>query len=142
MDYLKYWNIEQKSPRWFRTSNGLWRESESDFIEFCDQLHRVYDLGEVIVYVQKVSDISAEIHFGAERNAKVDVTRLLETRDEILQDFDMIFGWLLKQNRGMKKIADQVGMTYQGVKMLNGSYKDKILEWHCHSLDKSSLLIQ
>jgi len=141
MDLLKWWKIEQDSPKWFKDANSLWRENEQDFIAFCAQSHKIYDLGEVIVYVQGLGD-KAEIHFGAVPKAKVDISKLIDIRDELFTEFDMIFGWLLKQNRGMKAIAEQVGMKYQGVQMFHGESRGKVLIWHCHSADKNSFIIQ
>ena len=136
-DLLKWWKIEQGSPRWFKDANSLWCEDEQGFIQFCASCYRIYDLGNIIIYVQKDREL-ANVHIGATRSAAIDLTQLVVIRNELLQEFAGIYGWLVKQNRGMKCIAEQIGMKHYGVKMLLGESHGKVLEWECFSVNKSA----
>lgn len=140
MDLLKWWQIEQNSPKWFKDANSLWGETWDDFNKFCQGCDRIYDLGDVIIYVQKDQD-SANIHIGAVRHARIDIKALCIIRDKLLIEFQVVYGWVLRHNRGIAKLANAVGMTFNGVRMFRGESRGRLLEWRCHAMSKNNFQI-
>ena len=121
-----YWQVEQNAPRWFKDSSSVWEKK--DELDFCEKCHSIYEVGNTLVYIED----SGEIHFSAKGD--VDVQSLITLKDDLLQEFDFLFGWILKQNRGMRKVAEQIGFEYDGLRMLKGSSNGRVLEWYCYKI--------
>ena len=122
-----YWQVEQNAPRWFKDSSSVWEKK--DELDFCEKCHSIYEVGNTLVYIED----SGEIHFSAKGEA--DVQSLIILKDDLLQEFDFLFGWILKQNRGMRKVAEQIGFEYDGLRMLKGSSNGRVLEWYCYKIN-------
>lgn len=142
MNLLKYWEAEQQSPRWLRESNDVWRISQEDYLEFCGQCWKIYDLDDAMLYVERFGD-RAEIHINAlpEVNIENLVQRLIDIRKELFRDVAVVFGWVLRQNKGVQRICRQLGMEFYGVTMLHGESHGRVLEWRCYSVDRSEFFL-
>lgn len=127
-----YWQVEQQSPRWFQESSGAWERK--DELSFCAKCHSIYEIqGKALVYIEKVGH-NAEIHFSIKE--KIEISDLVALKFELLREFDVLFGWILRQNRGMRKVAEQIGFRYDGLRMFYGSSHGKVLEWYCYTVAK------
>ncbi len=136
---LKYWQDEKEYPKWFRDANETWHQSDEEFLEFCNKC-RIYEFGGCALYVEPFGD-RANLHFSVIRGSEVDTSELFRIKTELLKEFKLIFGWILRQNRGVQKIAKELGMNYHGVQMFHGSSHGKVLEWWCFSLARTESFI-
>ncbi len=103
---------------------------KKDELAFCEQCHSIYEVDNTLVYVEH----SGEIHFSV--RGEVDVPELIALKFELLKEFPYFFGWILKQNRGMRRVAEQIGFEYDGLRMLKGQSKNRPLEWMCYTVKK------
>lgn len=141
--WLKYWDAEHQFPKWFVDAHNVWLISLEDYLDFCRQCWKVYEIaGCGLLFVEKVES-GAEIHLSIVRGADImELTKgFIEVRRELLDSFDMIFGWVLRQNRGLQRICQQLGMEFYGVKMLHGSSHGKVLEWRCYSMRRGDFFL-
>ena len=132
--FKKFWeNDSTAMPRWFQDGVKTWDTSLEDFLGFCDDCERVYVMDDVaLLYVQKIGD-SANIHFSLLRGEMPSQETQIAVRDDIYKSYDRIFGWCGSRNRGLKKILEFVGLTFNGFKMWHGTSHDQVLEWHCYA---------
>lgn len=136
---LKFREAEAQSPRWYKDACDVWNLDEDTFLGFCEQCYRIYELGDAIIYCEKTSDTTVEIHFSILRGGKIDVDDLKTLRDELLKEFDMVFGWVVNRNYAVKRICEKVGLRHYGVTMLHGSTHGKPIEWQAYSINKLQL---
>lgn len=136
---LKYWRDEQTFPRWFRDGNSVWKITEADFLEFCHNCWRIYEIdGCALLYVERQGR-NAEIHFSVLRGHKIDPESLIPIRLELLTEFDCVYGWVAAKNRGIKAVCNLLGMRFQGLRMFKGKSHGKVLEWQQVSINRSEL---
>jgi hypothetical protein len=139
-DLSRYWRAEQNAPKWFKDSNETWRQSESEFLSFCDKC-KVYEIGNALLIIEDFGE-RAEIHFCVDGNLPDGlVNELKNIKAELLRQHSFIFGWVVRQNRGIKAIAAQLGLRFHGFKMHHGISHGKVLEWHCYSLHWSESFV-
>ena len=130
----KFWIEERDNmPQWFQDGSQAWGCSWEDFKGFYEQCERVYNLGDILVYVEKIGEY-ANLHISLLRGAKIDIPTLLNIRDELLKDYKLLFAWVGKHNRGLKKIVEQCGLKYDGLQMFHGESHGRVLEWRCYSI--------
>ena len=132
--WLKYWHAEQSFPQWFKSANDVWTMTEDEFIGFCEQCWKIYELDNTaLIYVEKIGE-HANIHCSILRDADVDVlvASLVDVRIELLKQFKMVFGFVVRQNKGLRRICEKMGMKQNGVKMLHGEFHGKVIEWLCY----------
>ncbi len=132
---LAYHEVEQNAPQWFRDGSDVWQKD--DLLEWCKRHHKIYEIeNKALLYVEP----TGEVHFSVKRgeNGLDLIPALLEIRAELFKEFDTLYGWMLKQNRGLKKICESVGFKYEGFRVFHGVVKNRVAEWHCHSMEKSS----
>jgi RimJ/RimL family protein N-acetyltransferase len=140
---LKYWDAEHQFPQWFVEANDVWIMTEELFLGFCQQCWKIYEVdGQALVYVEKIGD-NAEIHVSVLRGIDVQtiLPSLIELRNEVLKHCEMLFGWMVRQNKGMQRVAEAIGMKFYGLKMFHGAFHGRVIEWRCYSMLKTDIFI-
>ena len=136
----KFWLDERDNkPRWFQDGSQAWGCSWEDFRDFYRQCERVYHLDGVLIYVERIEN-NANLHISVLRGATIDIEKLIEIREELLKDYHLLFAWVGKHNRGLKKIVEQCGMQYYGLQMFHGESHGRVLEWRCYSINKIDMI--
>lgn len=139
--FKRLWHDEAtNTPRWMQDGNGVWGCTWDDFRGFCEQCERIYTDGNSLLYVERIGN-NANIHFSIIRGEKVDVTDLIRVRNELLRDYEMIFGFCGTHNRGLKKILEACGLRENGFTMYHGFSHSKLLTWKCYSIHRDALNI-
>lgn len=139
-NYERFWREERENtPQWFADGSNAWQTSWEDFKGFCNQCWKVYDLGDVLIYVERVGE-AANIHISVMRGAEIEMGRLEAIRDELFQTFPILFGWIGTHNRGLKRIAERLGFRLNGARMLYGQSHGKVLKWDCYSVHRKLIV--
>lgn len=123
------WEDEQRYPRWFKDANETWTLDWESFEKRCKESYVIYEVEGTFVFVE----YTGEIHFGLLRGSKLNIEKLLEVQAELLKHFPHLFGWINVRNRGMRKVAEQLGFRYHGVRMWCGVVKGTVGEWLCYT---------
>lgn len=134
----EFWEEERDNmPRWFQDGSQAWGCSWEDFKGFYDQCEKVYDLGDTLIYVENI-DGMANLHVSTLRGVKIDIPKWKEIRDELLTKYTILFAWIGKHNRGLRRIIEQCDFKYHGLQMFHGTSHGKVLEWRCYSIASQS----
>lgn len=136
--WLKYWNEEHTFPQWFIEANDVWTADKDSFLTFCRNCWGIFEIdGQCLVYVEK----TGEIHVAVLREVDIDAvqTGLIALRNYLLNTFTMLFGWIVRQNKGMQRVAKIIGMNFYGIKMFHGVFHERVIEWHCYSMLKTDV---
>lgn len=126
---LKQFWLEERDnmPRHFRDSSDSWRVTWDEFKDFCDN-RRVYHIGDALIYIEPQGDVG-QIHFSILRGSEIpDFTAL---RDELLTEFQVLYGWISPRNRGLRRTVQGLGFHYDGFKLWQHYSYGRVLEWHC-----------
>ena len=136
---LKYWKDDHEAPLWFREDNDTWHLTEDVFLGFCEQCWKIFEIdGHALLYVEKIGE-NANIHFSLLRGTPVPMDDLQELKAYLLSEFNMVFGWITKHNRGLMKVCEQLGLNDYGVRMYHGENRGKVTEWRCYSVNNSHI---
>lgn len=140
--FKRFWEDERdNTPLWLSKGNGAWHCTWEDFLDFCQNCERIYLIDNIaLLYVESV-DGNANIHFSVIRGHKVELEDLLEIRDLLLKDYQMIFGWCGSKNFGLKKLLTACQLKWYGFTMMKGWHRGKPLEWLCFSLQNDKKLL-
>lgn len=136
--FKEFWQIEQDSPSWFKESVNVWGTTWDDYLGFCEQCWRVYNIdGKALLFVEKLGHM-ANIHISCVRNTKnADIAKELpKIRNEILEEVDTIFGWVHSRSRGLRQLIEGVGFRANGLEMYHGWSHGKLLRWDCFFIGK------
>ncbi len=132
--FKRFWQDEKEnSPRYFNDSGNTWHCSETDFLDFCSRMWRIYCVDETaLVYIES----SGEVHLSVLRgsNSANLISELIEMRNEVLQKLPLLFGWVGAKNRGIRKLMEGIGFQFKGFTMIKGESHGKVLEWHCYTV--------
>ena len=126
----KLWEDEQRYPRWFKDASETWDADWESFEKRCKESYAVHEIDGTFVFTEH----SGEIHFGSIRGTRPNIEKLLEIQTELLKHFPYLFGWINVRNRGMRRIAEQLGFRFYGVRMFHGTVKGKVGEWLCYTV--------
>lgn len=142
---LKFWEAEKQTPRWFRDAGNAWVTSDIEFLEFCKSCWRIYLFLEekAVMYVGKIGTI-ANIHLSLMPDAdKANLIKeLFEIEFDILEvECNSIIGWVAKQNRGLRRICEQLGLRFYGFSRFKGETHGKVIEWQCHGITKAEVFV-
>ena len=144
-ELLKFWEYEQTTPRWFRETCRTNEFDEKDYLDWCAKMWRIYGLldNKAAVMVAK-HGTRAEIHFSflpdADKATLID--ELIQIRADIFcAGIEVIFGWVARQNRGLRKICEQLGLTFYGFRRFSGESHGRVIEWQCYGISQASILV-
>lgn len=139
---LEYWREERTYPKWWREADETWNQTEEEFLDFCHQCHKIYELDDVaLLYLEKPTPKTVNIHFSLKRgcDAYHMVNDLVAIRNETFKTIELIFGWVHIRNKGLRKILEDCGFYWHGFSMFYG--QTKVSEWRCHSCARSEYFI-
>lgn len=137
-----FWQDEKSNtPRFFNDASEVWTTTYNDFLAFCDRSWKVYLVGDnCLVYVEKDGKC-ANLHISFLRGTDAWglMDDLVKLRNEILTEFELLYAWVGKHNRGLKKMVNALGMHHNGFCMYHGESHGKVLEWQNHSISRREL---
>ncbi len=130
-------------PQWYNDGTGSWHTSWEDFLAYCQNCWRIYEVDNVaLIYVQRFGD-KANIHFSLLRGSKVDFLKeLIDIRNDLLLEVELLFGFVGRHNPGLKRIIEQVGFSWKGFSMILGESHGRVLHWRCYSVHQDQLFIR
>lgn len=136
---LKYWEAEQTAPLWFREDMEEKNLTKDIFLGFCEQCWKIFEMnGDSLLYVEKIGN-NANIHFSLMRKAQVPMDDLKVLKTLLLSQFDMVFGWVAKHNRGLRKVCEDLGLRDYGLRMYQGENRGRVTEWRCYSINSLNM---
>lgn len=148
------WRIEEGAPGWYRAESRLWTAGEEALVHLLNTGCRVWGIwvggiGGVVGPPELVCVIFGEyyrsdgvnIHIGL----AIDRDRINEEglgwvrvgmRELLVREVGAglceMVGWVERRNRGVRRIAEGLGMDRTGLVMVFGSYRGKVMEWVEH----------
>lgn len=134
---LKFWQDEQNYPRWYRDCNNAWTRTWREHLEFCRDCCGIYSDGNALVFVERTGNV----HLSIMRGQSIDFTGLCALRDDLLRQFQSLFGWANGRNSGLKAVLNKIGMYDSGIKMYKGSSHGQVLTWRLYIKNRESLLL-
>lgn len=141
IDLLKYYRAEQELPRWYRDSTRVKNASEEQFLEFCEKCTAIFEIDDTaLIYCEDRGNSICEVHFSMIRGTEVPITVMRKARDIVLREYNSIFGWVLKRNRGLRRAMIELEFTPNGVEMIEGNSHGKVLQWDCYWLTKDKVV--
>lgn len=131
---MKFWEAERRAPRWLRQSNETDKYTAEENVEWAKQ-HKVYFLadGRAALFAAP----SGEIHFSILADASLEnlTVELEEVKADLLTSgVKVIFGWVLRQNRGLRSVCEQLGMRFSGLRRFKSFSHGRVCEWYCYQL--------
>ncbi len=137
--FKQFFNDEQTYPRHFREASSSWGITWDDFKAFCGRCERIYSVDNTcLVYAEHIAG-KANLHFSLLRKTRVDIASLRIIRDELLGDYDMLFAYVAKHNRGLRKMVEQLDMVHNGIEMRCGATYGKVVVWQLFTVSRNSL---
>jgi hypothetical protein len=137
---LRYWEAEQKMPRWYLDTTRVKSISKQAFLEFCEKCH-IYEINDnALLYCESPQEGVCNIHFSLMRGSEISVEDLVQIKRELLQKNWLIFGWVARQNRGLQQLCRDLGLSYSGVQMMDGVSHGRVIQWLCYSISYKNVL--
>lgn len=124
----KYWHDERTFPQWFQDGEELWNTSERDYEEFCSRMDGIYEVGDVLIYVEP----NGTIHFSKLRGKGIDVEGLIALHKQLLERFECLYAWINKRDWRLKQIAERCGFTFSLVEKRQGESHGKVMAWQLY----------
>ena len=125
---FKYYHDERTFPQWFQDGEELWQTSEQDYQDFCERMYGIYEVGNVLIYVEP----NGNIHFSKLRGKGVDFDGLLKLRSELMEHFECLYAWINKRDWRLKGIAERCGFTFSLVEKRQGESHGKVMVWQLY----------
>jgi hypothetical protein len=138
---MRYFENDKTAPRWFKDANGIDGMSAEYYLGFCKNCWRIYEIDDVALLYCEEGKKAIGIHFSVMRGKSVPMHDLWLIRNAVFQEFEMIFGWVARQNKGTQRMCVELGLEYRGMKMLNGSTHGKVIEWKCYSMTRQNVVL-
>ena len=139
--FKKFWHDEKEnSPRYFNDSGNTWHCSESDFLEFCSRMWRIYLVDDTaLIYIESTGEVHLSVLRGADTSTLV--SNLIEMRNEVFKKIPLLFAWVGKGNRGIRKLMKGIGGSFHGFTMVKGESHGRALEWECYMATQKEFLV-
>ena len=136
---LQYWHDEQRAPRWYRESNEAEECNTESFLGFCSE-HTLYEINDsALLYFRKVSPTIGIIHFSVLRGHGRDLCNdLKEIRGKLFDEVQIVYGWIFRPNRPLKKLCRELGLEFNGLMAEIPRLGKKPIVKECFSADKRS----
>lgn len=126
-------------PRWYREMDAAFPMSLDEWLGHCAN-DRQASIGVFegermvgLIYTTLVSKGVFDAHISAPRNAPSEVLAeaVIQLRYQMFRDLNaqLVFGWIAKRNRGLWRLALACGFRPDGLVMLKGSYRKRVIEW-------------
>ena len=132
-----YWDAN--APEWFRQmDNTFGWDSEDDFISLVDDPANAF-IG--IFNPELTGLITASlagkgryaVHLWAKRGTSLGVLEEAgyQIREQLVAfGAQEIFVWVAERNRHVKQLCARLGLLPDGIEMIKGCYKGKVIVWH------------
>jgi len=139
--FKRFWIDERtNTPQFMQDFGATWICSEADFLEFCQKMWKVYLVNDnTLVYIEPNGEVHLSVLRGADTSSLV--SELIKMRGEVLKTLPLLFGWVGRHNRGIRKLMESIGFQFYGFTMFKGESHGKILEWHCYQIGRRELYV-
>ncbi len=126
-----FWKDEStNTPRFFQDSGNTWTCTREEFQAFCDRC-TVYSINDTsLVYVEP----DGNLHISVLRGSKVDIDALKSLRDDLLKTFPTLYAYVGTHLRGLAKMLESLGFSFNGVEMRYGHTRNRIFVWQMYVL--------
>lgn len=128
------WAWAENAPRWFTESQD--KETEEDFLSTADEklFYGIFDKEmTALIRLTPYSGKVFEIDLFADRKTDLNVLTEagLSVRDYLIDKgiAKGFFGWISRQNRGIRKLYASLGFTACGIKCYRGKTHGRPVEW-------------
>lgn len=91
-------------------------------------MHGIYEVGNVVIYVEA----NGNIHFSKLRGAEADIDGLTALHRELLKEFECLYAWINKRDWRLKRIAERCGFTFSLVEMRKGESHGRVMVWQLY----------
>ena len=132
----RIWEIERTFPEWFKACNAVWTPDYDSYLAFFRNCSEVYGMfsGEelaAVVYLEIEGErVNIHVSVISETDRKFIIAffcSLLKKKGaEGVRDYR---AWIFEKNRGLKKIAEEVGFIKTGLKLYKGVSKNSPIRW-------------
>lgn len=134
-----FYEAEQQMPRHWKDASNVWTTDWDSFKAFCSNCEHIYSIGETgLVYVQRIG-CTANLHFSLLRGSSVQIPTLIDLREQLFLEYDMLFAYVGTRNAGLKQIVRECGMTFSGLEMRRGHTRNRIFVWQLFTVTKNCL---
>lgn len=128
---------ELKAPQWFKDASAVWHPDIGSFMDFwrgCGEIWGLFQGDDLAacVYLEFLSPVQVNIHISvlAKVPEKDMIRFFVSLKDQKARDgIEIMTGWLLDRNRGLRRIATEAGFLPTGLVMDYGQSKGKVLKW-------------
>jgi hypothetical protein len=135
------WNREQKAPQFFRDASAVWHPTFADFEAFWQrcEIYGLFDVSGKIadvllacIYIEHLDPFAINVHISVvDKVPEADLVRFFVSvkNKKAIEGITEITGWILKQNKGMRRTGEAAGFRQNGVTMIYGVSKNRPLVW-------------
>lgn len=132
------WQREQKAPQFFRDASAVWHKTFADFEAFWQKCE-IYGLFETdddrllsVIYIEHIAPFAINVHISVvDKLPEADLVRFFVSakNKKAIEGITEITGWILKQNKGMRRTGEAAGFRPNGATMIYGVSKNRPLVW-------------
>ena len=130
------WDAEQKAPQFFRDASAVWHKTFADFEAFWQRCE-IYGLSDddrllSVIYIEHIGPFAINVHISVvDKVPEVDLVRFFVSvkNKKAIEGITEITGWILKQNKGMRRTGEAAGFAFNGCRMIYGVSKNRPLVW-------------
>lgn len=135
------WNWRNSAPQWFRDSLDIFKESWEEFlVAVPDELHYGIFVDEkptAVVRLIEAYPAVYNIHLSAKR--KTDFNIILDyglrLRNFLFEnEVKGMYGWIVKENRGVCHLYEQLGFTDTGIRCYKGMIGNRLGEFRHYAI--------
>jgi RimJ/RimL family protein N-acetyltransferase len=126
-------------PRWYEEMDAAFPVSLDEWLTHCADERQasvgVFEGERMVglIYMTLVGKGVFGAHISAARNTSAEVLAeaIIQLRHQMFRDLStqLVFGWIAKRNLGLWRLAMNCGFRPDGLVMLKGSYRKRVIEW-------------
>lgn len=135
------WDAEQKAPQFFRDASAVWHPTFADFEAFWQkcEIYGLFDVSGKIadvllacIYIEHIAPFAINVHISViDKLPEADLVRFFVSvkNKKIIEGVTEITGWILKQNKGMRRTGEAAGFMPNGCVMRYGKVGKSVGVW-------------
>ena len=130
---------DKETPQWYREMDEIFDSTLDEYLARAREETQanigLFEGDEMfaLVYVNLVGSGVLDAHLAVKRKASPEkvLAGIVEIRDSLFRQLNtkIIYAWLARQNRPLVKMVLRCGFRLDGLTMLKGSIRGKIVEW-------------
>ncbi len=131
------WDREQAGPQWWRDASRTWTPTFESFKQLWADCREIYGLFDderllAVIYIAYLGPASINVHISViDKLPEADLVRFFVSvkNKKVIEGITEITGWILKQNKGMRRTGEAAGFAFNGCRMIYGVSKNRPLVW-------------